>query len=618
MRNLLNPTDRDRLVALLRDRLARPVILDGREILALAESEDVPLCAFDSNASAAGLLLQPEIRDGMLDFADGVLDFVMAMADAPVPCRSLALGGLEVRRDDPRSFEILTPFHRFAGDLGAGTVMQWLRSSAGGLPGTALAPLRHTGNMVQFHIGRHRAGVDAEDAIDAFGLERQDDTVLLWHETAAPCLAGWLRARPVMAGRLRYEYLISGRSPLLRVTVRFTAAQAVKQLRLTTALDVLGADALSLAQAQVQGADGWHRFGPPVAPGSVELAAAPPVAQVSLGQANLPARGPTLHLRPAKPTGVKDVKAVAIQGGALHWLVLRHGPVKLAAGASFTVEEDRLFAPGLRPEAAAQAMLTPGPEGRGLEGLDMEPLTPSGAALLAVASQLLLDSAQAYRVPLGEDRRATLTAWFDRHLAGLMEGMPEVEAMALALAAVEYRMRDGAALHTSFEILAVRLLDAQGNLGGFGKAGLPAHAAAILALAIAARRLPGGAPIRPMARALRALKTLDTDIAVAGADTTEAGRHAEALGLLARALGAVLLAVEDTSLPLDTEDAAMTRTLHRQTIGLMRPLVQPHEGMLEVHASALGGGATPGSQAAVTLGLMAPEALTMRLPIPSA
>ena len=610
MRNLLSATDQERLFALLRQRLARAVTVEGVGLIALAESEEAPLCDVVANARAVEFLIQPAIRDGDSAFADGVLDFVIAMAEAPLPCRRLALGGLEIRRNDPRGFEILTPFHRFAGDLGTGVVLQWLRGNSAGRPGTALAPLAHTGNIVQFHIGRHRSSVDAEDGIDRFGLEQQGDQVLLWHETPATGLAGLLRGRPVPAGRLRYEYRITGASPLMRLTVSFTASHALTELRLSTALDALSAEGLALAEAKVQGAGGWRPLAPPSEPALTIWAEAPPVAHVALGQAGWPEGAPTVHLRPTAPGTVKDVKAVAEEAGALHWLVLRHGPADLAAGEAFSVSEDRLLAAGTSAEAAAQAMLAPG-----LDGTDLEPLSPSGAALLAVASQLLLDSARAYRAPLAPERRAVLADFFDRHLAALLAGTPAVEDLALALAAVETRLRDGAALQATLEALAARLGAAQGGLGGFGAQGLPAHAAAILALARVARRLPDGPPLHPLGRAIRAIQPQDFAMAVAGAGATDPGRHAEGLGMLARALGAVLLAVEDASLPLGAEEAEAVQLLHRQAIGLLRPLVQPYEGMLEVRASMRGGGATPGSQAAVALGLMAPESLTMRLPI---
>jgi len=619
MRNLLSPTDRERLLALLQRRLARAVTLgdpgEGASLTALAESEDAPFCDARTNARAADFLAQPEIRDADPALADAVLDFVMGMAEAPVPCRRLALGGLEIRRADPRGFEILTPFHRFAGDLGAGVVLQWLRGpvggQAGGLPGTALPPVVHSGNLVQFHIGRHRSGVDAEDGIDRFGLEQQGEEVLLWHETPADGKAGLLRGRPVAAGRLRYEYRLRGDSPLLRLTVRFTASHALTQLRLTTALDALGATGPGFAEATLHVAEGWRPFAPPTEPTLLVLAEEPPVAHVALGQAGWPEGGPTLHLRPVAPMRVKDVKVVAEDPGALHWLVLRHGPADLPAGGSCEVQEVRLLAAGIGAEAAAQAMLSPG-----LAGMDLEPFAPSGAALLAVADQLLLDSAGAYRAPLGPARRAVLAGFFDRHLAALLAGTPEVEDLALALAAVEARLRDGAAVQPVLEDLAARLLALQGDLGGFGKAGLPGHAAALLALARVARRLPGGPPLQAIARGLRALQPGEADLTVAGAGSTEAGRHAEGLGLAARALGALLLAVEEAALPLTPAETEALTTLHRQALALLRPLVQPYEGMLEVRAASRGGGATPAAQAAVALALMAPDALVLRLPIP--
>jgi hypothetical protein len=609
MRTLLNPLDRDRLLGLLRHRMVVPVTLHDTPLRALTEGEDGKVCELRGNALAAELFAQPEVRDADPDLADDLLDFVMAMTDAPMPCRRMALGGLDIRRDDPRAFEILTPFHRFAGDLSSGILMQWLHGRVHGMPGSALAPLLHTGNMAEFRIGRRSAHVDAEDGIRAFGLERQDDSVLLWHETPIAGRAGLLRGQPVEAGVLRYEYRISGTAPVLGVTVRFTASHAMSQLRLTTALDVLDGPGLDLAEGAVQFSDGWRAVPPPATPGSRILAENVAVAHVALGQSGWPAGGPTLHLRPSEPARVMNARIEAGRPGVLHWLLLRHGPEDLGAGASMTLAEERLFACGIEPEAAARAMLMPR-----RAGLDLDPLPPSGAALVAVATHLLLARAGAYRLGPNAAQVSAREAWFDRQMTLLVAGSPDSEDLALALLGLELRLRAGgqgplAGWHAD---VAERLLARQGPEGGFGQAGLVAQAAAILALAQSARRL-GAASQAALSRALAALYAAAETILVAGSFRDDRSRHAEGLGLLARALSATLIAAEDGSLALPQAERQRAVELHRQVIGLMRPLVQPRDAFLEVHASALGGGASPASQAGVTLGLLAPEALTLRL-----
>jgi hypothetical protein len=614
MRNLLHPNDRDRLLAFLSGRLAREVTLAGQRHAALAEGEGAEasqLCDLGGNARAAEWLAQPDIRDQQPGLADGVLDFVMAMADAPMPCGRAVLGGLEILREDPRAFEVLTPFHRFAGDLSAGLVLQWLRPRIGTLPGTALPPVIHSGNMVELRIGRHRSCIDAEDGITAFGLVRQGEGVMLWHEAPVTAKAGLLRARAVPAGTLRYEYAIAADSPVLRLTVSFRAARGVARLRLTTAADALGAMGLDLAVARLHQGGAWADQPAPAGKGLATWAEAAPVAHLALGREGWPATGPTLHLRPGAPAAVASVKAVAERAGALHWLLLRHAVPDLAAGATATVREDRLLAPGTTADAAAQAMVA-----NGMEGLDRVPSAPSGAALAAVAAQLLLASAGAYRVPPPPDRLAALAAWFDRRLPALVAARPPVEEVALALLAAEQRLRAGpsAVARRGMAELAARLLAAQRPAGGFGEAGLPAHAAAMLALARGATQLPAAAPLL---RALQALQPGEVGVTVAGEAPGDPAREAEGLGLLLRALGALHLAAEDGAVALPAEAQERVQALHRQVLGLIRPLVRPREGMLEVAAFDPGGSATPASQAAVALGLMAPETLTMRVPVPA-
>jgi len=283
MRNLLQATDRDRLVAHLRGPLKRDVTVGGQTLTALAEAdgpEGGSFCATPGNARAAELLAQPDIRDGDPDFTDAVLDFVMAMEEAPFPCRRAGIGGVEVLRSDPRDFEVLTPFHRFTGNLAEGVVRQQMRG-----PQELLPPILHTGNLVEFRIDRHRPCVDVETTIRDCALRRVSDGVVLMHESRITGRAGWLRPRDVEAGTLRYEYEITAASPMLRVTVTFTAATKMSNLRVTTAVDDMGAGGLELAEASVGAGAAWRPFAPPTAPGLAIWSENEPVAHVAIGAA---------------------------------------------------------------------------------------------------------------------------------------------------------------------------------------------------------------------------------------------------------------------------------------------------------------------------------------------
>jgi hypothetical protein len=627
MRNLLHATDRDRLVAHLRGHLLREVAVDGRRLTALAEAEG-PLggsfCAAPANARAAELLVQPAIRDADPAFADAVLDFVMAMADAPLPCRRAAVGGIELVRADPRDFEILTPFHRFTGDLGAGILRQQLRGAAEALP-----PVLHTGNLVHFRIGRHRLSVDAEDSIRHVELRRAGDDLVLAHESRITGRAGLLRARPAEAGTLRYEYRIAAGSPLLRLTVSFAAAEErVASLRLTSAVDAMDATGLELAEAALAEGAGWRRFGPPGEAGLGTWTEGEQADHLAIGQTGWPAGGPTLHIRPAGPAALSSVKATASRPGALRWLVLRHGPADLPPGGSLVAREERLLAAGTPAEAAARAMTAPA-----VAGLDLDPLPPDGAALNAVATLLLFDACGAGRTHLAPSRRAALQGWLARQGAALLAGQPGLTDLGYAALAAEAELRAGGddTARRRLEDLAGRLLAAQLPGGAFaepggGTAGLAAHAVAVLALARAATQLdpvPLGAAIgRALAVVTRGAveataigrrATRIDGMAVAGGPPVLLHGHAEAIGLVARAAGAVVLAAEATGGEPSPEVVARARELHRQAIDLLRPLVRVRGATLEVTPSPLGGTASPAGQAAVALGLLAPEALLLRL-----
>ncbi|MGG5886657.1 hypothetical protein ACLF3G_05910 [Falsiroseomonas sp. HC035] len=633
MRNLLHALDRDRLVAHLRNALLRDLVVGERRLIALAEGASMTggsFCAAPANALAAELLAQPEIRDADPAFADGILDFVMAMADAPLPCRRAAAGGIEVLRENLGDFEILTPFHRFTGDLSAGVVRQEPRDGS-----QPPAEVMHTGNLVEFRLDRHRNGVDAENTITHFTLRRTTDGIVLMHESRIMGTAGWLRPRQVEAGTLRYQYEILAGSPLLRLSVTFTAAprRRIRHLRLTTAVDQLGGGGTAIAEAMVgtgpAGAMAWRDIGVPKLPGLSVWSDGKPVPHVALGRTGWPAQAPVLHVRPAAADGVMSVKAVAQRAGALHWVILRHGPHALAGGASVEVREDRLLTTGGAPDAVASAMALAARAGDSVLGLDLEAMPPSGAALNAVATQLLMTAHGAYRSPPTPARVAALEAWFDREFAALMAGQAKPVDLGHAMLATEARLRAGSSVEPFGpllqQVLALQVPDGRFQGRGEPPAPLADHAVMLLALARAVPYFEPAVLAGPIARALAAVQpgtvTLAEGVrsstvealALVGGGAMPQQDYALAIGLMARALGAVLLADEVRPGTVPADALAHAQALHRQALALLRPLVRPAGAALEVASSPLGGSANPAGQAALVLGLMAPDATILRL-----
>jgi hypothetical protein len=78
---------------------------------------------------------------------------------------------------------------------------------------------------------------------------------------------------------------------------------------------------------------------------------------------------------------------------------------------------------------------------------------------------------------------------------------------------------------------------------------------------------------------------------------------AEGVALLARAAGAAALAAE-AGAPLPDAAIAAARETHRLAVTLLRPLVRPRLGILEVVGRD---GVTGGLQALTTLALLAPD-----------
>jgi hypothetical protein len=587
MRNLLQDADRDRLVAPLA-LLATEIALAGRRFRALPEAEGSGFFPVAATAPAAELLLLPGLRDTHAPLSDALLDTLMALAGAPGGMRGVA-GTAELLREDPADLLVRTPHHRFTGDLRAGVVRQ--EPPGGGRPA-----LRHTGNLVEFRIGRRAACVDIEDNITEASITREDGRIVLTHASTIRGLAGLFTAREVEAGRITYRYEIDPASPVLRVEVRFTAARALSQLRVSTALDALAEDGPGGSAARLMEASAWRDAPPPAAPGAERWARGTPVAHLAVGAAGWPAGAPALHLRPHDAAQVLSVTAQALQGGEVHWLILRHGPVNLVAGQTLVVREDRLLAPGdIETVAAMMAAGLP-------PGLVPDPRPDPGAALRAVASALLFDAGGAWAEPLPDARRAALLAFAEDQVARLMP-RESVADLASALLGADSLRRARSLRKDALPALALRLARALEA----APADLAARALGMLALARSATWTD--------AAAATALPRLLDGIGASAPGTAptltlDGARvdpltEAEGIAMLARAAGAVVLAA-GAGAPIAPTATAKARDLHRISVALLRPLVRPRDGRLEVHGPQ---GLAPGLQALLTLGFMAPERL---------
>jgi hypothetical protein len=594
MRNLLQDADRDRLAAPLA-ALAGEVTVGGRPLRALAEAEGSAFFPALGNARAAELLLMPGLREAHEALGDAVLDFVMAMAEATPPAARAFAPGIEVLRDDPRDLEVVTPFFRFSGDLRAGAPRQQARHWVGAAPA-----LRHAGNLVEFRLGRRAACVDVEDAIAEAAVEQTAEGVVLRHEGVIHGMAGLFGPRQVEAGRIAYRYLIRPDSPVVTVEVRFTATRAISQLQVTTALDAMEEEGVAAGAARLLSGGAWRDLAAPDAPGAAGWARRTAVAHLALGAVGWPAGAAVAHLRPHDPARVFSVVAHGQRGGAVHWLLLRYGPVDLAAGETLTLSEDRLLAAG---EVASVAGLM---AGGAAPGLDLDPRPATGAALQAVATALLLDASGAWRARLPEARRAELAAFADRQAARLAEGTRVEELAAGMIGADALRRLRGAAAGDALARLRPLLSAALAAAPG----GLAARALGALALAraatwadgteAAAQLAPVLAPIEGSAPGFAPQVTLDGVPVDPRAD-------AEGVAILARAAGAVVLAAA-AGAALDPALVERMRRMHRTAIALVRPLARPRDAWLEMAGPQ---GLEPRLQAAATLAFLAPERLVL-------
>lgn len=618
---------------LLKAALPRLLVLRGVPHLVLAETERVFDNArwswTDDNAKALELLAQPAIWNADPDFAEAILDFVLAMSDGPLIFRRAAEPQLQVLQADPRAFRVVNAFCEFTGDLSRGIVRQGGRFNDGrGRPSA-----QHTGNLVEFRHRSHAHCLDVEDHITDCGVTRLPGAVVLHHESVLEVPRGVLRRQPRRLGTLRYEYRIAEADPALGISVTLRTAPEVglTRVRVTTALDSLSADDRpGFGSLTVGDGAGFRRVAAPhEGPGTLHLGHADHLGFAEGGAAGF-ATG--IHIRPDAPERVLSVKATARPGGRLHWVVTRYALERLAPGSAFAIGESRLLTLGGHyGHAAAYAALLAAPER--IRGIDPSISYDHGAELNAIATVCLHASRAAYSRPLAPARQAELRAWYDRHLDAWFDSLapvggdpapPFVRGLAFVLLSLDTmrRLPDGGRygshLAAGLDLLLARQ-QAGPQEGAFmdaepAGAWLDGQAAALLALARLAA--PGADPrIGPaLVRALGAIRHGTADVAVGDRriqhDTlvvrarTPDGRWAEdggvwsyKLGLLLRALRAVLAGEAAGRIALAAEDRHRAARLATHCRDLLAAAMRDRAEGIEILTSPFAGETNSETQA---------------------
>jgi hypothetical protein len=661
MPDMLRPPERDRLIAYLERHLARPRPWEGTEVTALRDNAagqiDSELCWTADAAAAVELLSMPALRPRWAALGDGLTDFLLAMGGDTLLHDRTTRPGCVVDSLDPHDFRVLTGTHEFTGDLSRGLVRQAVRAPAESRPGarSTMREVLHTGNLVEFRIGKTSHCLDVEDSVTRFGLLPREGSVLLFHESDLRAPHGLLR-REGIVGTLRYEYTIRAEDPLLRLRVTLKAAPGVRleEARVTTALDELSGGPPERPFGRiVLGAGGAMR------PLRLEAEALAnlhqgPAESLSLVEEAPPALAHGLHLRLASAARLRSIKlATRDSDGAArpHWLLSRYQVAVLAGGESFTLEEDRLLAAGtLAGSEHAYAALLADPAR--LAGRDPGTGEGQGLALNAVAAQIFFTTSGAYEraeaPPLPLERLARLRAWYDRHLLAFFAAMADAPAadgpigtlrpgrvglrglgfalLSLDLIAGAPRMPDSpnyAALREAgLRALLARQDEAEGTFTeAGGEAALEGHAAALLALARLALRRPEertatalrrglaalrlGPPLRgePKAQRHPLLRSRRAD----GEWSADDGFRSATLGLLMRAMAVLTEADRAGAVPLETPEREHMQAIFDTCFRLLRGRVRLREEDLEVLSDPFATTGDAATQPVVVLALLSPD-----------
>ena len=671
MRRFQPQAECDRLLHFLRQRMIRDVTLDGvarpslgpasmpGPMLALVPAPMLPAggvarmpaksppAAAESvwtveNARVLEALAHPALRASAPELAQGLRETVLALGAEGMAARRWLPPVLEIRSDDPRAFEVVTGTSRFTGDLSRGLVIESLCD--GDAPDAEAA--RHTGNLVEFRLGRRAHCLDVEDSIADCGLRRSEDGVVLFHESrlavpGGPGLSGLLRrGRPRPVGTLRYEYALRAGDPVLRLTVTLRAEPGLqlRAVRVTTAWDELSLS--PLRRGVLGGRDGalsQHAL-PASGHASLRLHAGPLDHLAVAGRGDVADGAHALHARPRTPATVASVTAHTDGEGRLHWLLIRHGAASLAGGESFVVREDRLQLAGAAT-GMAQALRAMAPD-VATAGRDPSPPEEPAAALAAVAATLLLAPPET-----GVEERAALLSWCQAHLDPLLEqapGLPTRSLCDLVLALDSLARLPGGESRRDLLKAPVRALlarQAEGEEGIFAEgpgqdgqdAGTPSmasHAAGLLALSRLALLDPSWPNLGDaLARGVAALRlgAMDLPGRAAPLETILIRRRcsdgpwqrsgvvsAEECGLLLRALTALDLVAEEGRLELTEALRERAGVMIGQGQRVLRGLLWDHgpdglEAKVSAFGSSRAGLGHGRAQAALLLALLPPE-----------
>lgn len=549
-------------------RFLAPLRLPDGFVPAFAETPRGTVFDIGANAEVVEVLAHP-----LLGGAEGVIEALLALtAEGPAP-RAIGPARVRVEREPPRGLVIETPHHRFVADLSRGEVRQHLRGQEEG------PAVVHGGNLVEFSYRGRWHCLDVEDAIVSTAVERCEGGVRLVHESLVSARGRFARGAPQPVARLRYAYEIRSDRPAIALAVTLTALPGVvlERVRITTACDAMDAfGTLLLGDRSIPSPNGENVL---VHKGSIE-------AYGAVGR-EAPLR---LGIRPGNPAALLNLKTTGPAEGRLHWLLARYATERLAAGASFSIAEERLLLHGLAAPLAAP------------RGANAAAAAPAAAIALALATAAL--SAPGPRAAALRDRAGALLAGFTPEGAAPLD-------IARALMAAEALAQAGAE-QGRMAALRAALLAQQGPYGIFraGSAGTVAgHAAALLALARQAVLAPCAAVAEALRRGVEglALATLDGPVdtlALRGEGNPPAERS-EDLARLLRALRAVQAARAAGAVPMAEGEARRLAFLAATATTLLQARLRP-----EGDALVVDGG--PAAQAAVLAALLPPEGLLLR------
>lgn len=367
----------------------------------------------DDAAKVAELFCLPGLRAMAPDLADQLIDVILSLSPDSIIRRRIGPVALNVEKEEPRDFRVLTPFTITFGDMSRGEIRQAVRFN----DGRSRPLVCHAPGMVAFIWRGERHQIDLADAICASRIAFDGNGVTLRY------IASIRRPddpRRELASVEGVWTLQPGRNALLfDMTLRPVAFVTLRDVTLTSAVRDL--DTLGSFDRITSTTPGVEHSSDTAPRSSVEdrdtILPCPGITHFSIWESrSLPGHAVGLHFGP-QSTAITRLRVHHSETGRMASVDAEYRCASVSSRRIFSVREARLLTAGGYYEKAVEyeALVREPEASRWCHDPSMT--YDTGVELNAVATYLFFALRDRASPDILSDRLFVLRTWYDRHLA---------------------------------------------------------------------------------------------------------------------------------------------------------------------------------------------------------